>query len=439
MAAADFEMASTLPKGTVSFNGHGQAGNWSDAANWTGGIVPSAASGNALFTSDATLNNSFSVYSMMMLGTEAIDVTGTLNTLSTNRCASFMICNGAHVTFSPTATMNDAGGLIVGVHEQGWFTAQGSGTAHASINSLSAKIGQFTGSSGTMTVDDGVWHNSSRVLVGLSGQGSLTVSNGGQVTVGQDFGIGINKGGTGQVTVSGNSTLSVGSFTVIGANGGDSDTPTTSPTGIGTGSLSVQSGATFSTGLFMTVSAGSSVGMAGGTLAVGHAERGLTIGAGATLSGYGTVSVGVAGQTMAGITDNGVVQASGGTLTLNSGLAGTGQVQIAAGSTLAVNGASIGVPSIAFTGSNGTLSLSHGIADHATISGFAAGDSILMAGVNAMSFNASTDVLSLSSGGHVVDTLQLSGSYASNAFALTQSGPDAVIGFASVHTASIGH
>ncbi len=429
---------SKLPKGSVFFDGHGQAGNWSDPANWTGNVPPSATSGNAIFTQDATLNQSFSVYRMMMLGTEAITVNGTLSTMSTNHCNSFMICNGAHVTFTPGAVLNDAGGLIVGVHANGWFTAEGSGSTHAVLNSRDGKIGQHLNSNGTMVVDDAVWHNSDRMFVGLSGIGSLTVSDASQVTVGDCFGIGVNKGGTGNVTLSGGSTLSVGTFAVIGGNGVDTDTPPPSGTGIGVGTLTVDAGSAFTVAQSLKVSAGSAAELAGGAVTVTNAFPGLTLDGG-TLSGFGTVSVGPAGHS-AGITDDGSVTATGGTLVLNSSISGTGAVHIAAGSTLAITGSSIGVPSIAFDGSDATLSLAHGIADHATIAGFASGDTITMAGIDGMGFNASTDVLSLTSGGHVVDTLQLSGSYASNAFTFTQDGMGGgVIGFASAHMASVGH
>ncbi len=429
---------SALPPGTINFTGHGQAGNWADPANWTGNVLPNTTSSTALFFNvGGTLNGNFSVFNMMALGNETITVNGTLNTTSTNLCQSLMVCDNAVANFTSTAVLNDAGGLIVGADAAGTLTAIGNGAAHATLNSRDGKIGQHQNSQGTMTLNDAVWNVSDRMFVGLSGIGNLTESAGTHVSVAACFGIGANLGGTGHVTLSGGSTLSVGTFAIIGGNGLDTDTPAPAGTGIGTGTLTVGAGSAFSAAMSLKVSAGSSVSMAGGSLTVGNAYPGLML-TGA-LSGYGTVSVGPAGQNSAGITDGGVVTASGGALVLNSSISGTGQVQIASGSTLAINGSSIGVPSIAFTGSNGTLALAHGIADHATITGFAAGDSILMAGVDAMSFNASTDVLSLSSGGHVVDQLQLAGSYASNAFTLTETGPGAVIGFASTHMASVGH
>ncbi len=430
-------MASTLPNGSIMFSGHGQAGNWSDPANWTGNVLPNTTSSTALFNANETLNSSFSVFNMMVLGNETLTINGTLTTTSTNLCRSFMVCDNATTNFTSTSVLNDAGGLIVGVEATGTFSAIGNGAAHPVLNSRDGKIGQHQNSNGTMTLNDAVWNVSDRMFVGLSGIGNLTESAGTHVSVAACFGIGANLGGTGHVTLSGGSTLSVGTFAIIGGNGIDTDTPPPPGTGTGTGTLTVGAGSTFSAAMSLQVSAGSTVTLAGGTVSVGNAYPGLMLSG--ALSGYGTVSVGPAGQNSAGITDNGVVTASGGTLVLNSSIAGTGALQIASGSTLAINGHSIGVPSIAFTGSNGTLDLAHGIADHATITGFAAGDSILMAGVDAMSFNASTDVLSLSSGGHVVDQLQLTGTYASTAFSLTETSAGAVIGFASTHMATIGH
>ena len=424
-------MADKLPPGTVIFNGHGQAGNWSDPTNWTGGVAPSGIASIGLFTMNATLNNTFTVGEMMMLGVEAITVNGTLNTLSTNHCQSFMICNGAVVTFSPTAVLNDAGGLLVGVDETGTFVAQGSGTAHAVLNSVDGKMGLNAGSSGSITIDDAIWHDSQRVFVGLAGHGSLSITNGGQVTTGDCFDLGSAVGGVGQASMSNGSQLNVATYALIGG--------AASATGGGTGTMSISSGSTMTVAQSLAIGSGSALTLSGGTLKVTNPYPGVKICAGGTLSGNGVVSV-AAGSGAYGVTDSGMLQASGGTLTINGPLTGTGQVQIAGGATLAINAMSIGVPSIAFAGSNGTLALSHGIADHAVISGFAAGDSILMAGVDSISWNGSTDVLTLSSASHVVDTLQFAGTYGSNAFALTQGSAGAVIGLAPVHTGIIiGH
>jgi hypothetical protein len=63
----------------------------------------------------------------------------------------------------------------------------------------------------------------------------------------------------------------------------------------------------------------------------------------------------------------------------------------------------------------------------AAISGFAIGDAISMAGVDAMSFNALTGVLTLSEHNAQVESLHLVGSFAGDVFALHQMAAGAVI------------
>ena len=57
-----------------------------------------------------------------------------------------------------------------------------------------------------------------------------------------------------------------------------------------------------------------------------------------------------------------------------------------------------------------------------------------MAGVDTLAWNASTDVLTLSSGSQTVDQIHLAGAYASNALTLTQTSAGAMIGLAVSHT-----
>lgn len=426
MTLGSKNMADGLPKGTITYNGHGQADNWSDAANWAGGVAPSGVSSIALMPVNATLNGTFTVGSLMVLGQETVTVNGTLNTLSPGFCSSFMVCNGALVNFASSSALNTAGGFIVGINEAGAVVAHGAGSAHAMLNTLNGKMGENPGSLGSITIDDAIWHDRGQMFVGVAGHGSLTVTNGGQISTGDAFIIGDDSTGVGVVSLSGGSNVTVGAFAAVGGSG-EGQNPKLPPGG-GSGTLSVASGSVFSAAYRIDVHAGSTITLAGGTVAVTDAYPGLQISAGGTLSGNGTVTIGGVSPSQFGVTDNGMIQASGGVLQINGALLGTGQVQIGASSTLSINGPSIGVGTIAFTGSNGTLALSKGIADHAVLTGFAVGDTIFMAGVDNLSFNASTDVLTLSAGTHVVDNLQLAGSYASNAFTLTHSGIGATIG-----------
>jgi hypothetical protein len=77
--------------------------------------------------------------------------------------------------------------------------------------------------------------------------------------------------------------------------------------------------------------------------------------------------------------------------------------------------------------------LAHGVVDQGVISGFAAGDSLVMQDVDHIGWNGSTDVLTLSDDGAVVDTLHFAGTYATGAFTLTQTGAGALIALAVHH------
>jgi deoxyribose-phosphate aldolase len=82
---------------------------------------------------------------------------------------------------------------------------------------------------------------------------------------------------------------------------------------------------------------------------------------------------------------------------------------------------------LAFIGAGGTLALAHGATVTAPIAGFAIGDIISMAGVDAISFKASTGVLTLSDAGTTVTKLHLAGSFAGDVFGVSQSGGVGVI------------
>ena len=423
-------MASASPVTTSKFTGLGQSGNWSDPANWAGGVPAANASSIAFFQMGATLNNSFTAGAFMAFGTESITINGTLNTLSPNVCTNMMVCDYATATFSATSTLNAAGGMVVGVDSVGTLIANGNATSHATLNTVVGKMGLYAGSSGSITIDHAVWNDTQDIWVGSAGQGSLTVTNGGQVHTGTDFMIGAHAGSMGQVTVSSGGTIASGGHAILGG------APELGPGAGGRAHVTVASGGVFTSEQSFEVGQGSSVAMAGGSIVVKDSAPGLKIQAGATLSGNGTVTALPSSAGTGGICDNGTIQATGGTLTLNGRLDGSGQAQIASGSTLAINSNHVSLQTIAFTGTNETLSLSHGFDGSPTITGFSTGDTILASGIDHMNWNANTDTLKLFTGTQWEETLNFSGAYASNAFTLTNTSAGAVI---TGHLTAIGH
>ena len=160
--------------------------------------------------------------------------------------------------------------------------------------------------------------------------------------------------------------------------------------------------ATLASDRTVSVGYGSAVVLAGGTLSSGDEGNGVQINPGATVSGYGTVS-----SAVHGVTDNGALAASGGTLTVAGNLSGIGTVQIAAGATLNLVSSRIDVPSLAFLGSNAALDLTAGVGGNFAITGFGVGDQIVMAGIDQASWSGASHVLTLSEHGQVMDKLHL--------------------------------
>jgi T5SS/PEP-CTERM-associated repeat protein len=392
-----------------TFTGLGQAGNWLDPANW-GGDAPGP-NNTALVQISASMSGSLTVNRLMFLGTQTTTINGALTTLYPGLCESFMVCNGADVTFTPDASLDAVGGIVVGIHSVGTLVAEGNLSHHATLTTAALKLGEFDNGTGHLTIDDAVLNDSANLYVGLAGAGALTLENGGHATIGTDIIVAAQAGSTGTLTIGAGTELSAGGIFKMCAGG-------TAAMGAGSvfsvaGGFGLENGAVFS--------------IAGGTLSVGgvytgtgpEAEyNGIRLSDTALLSGFGTVTTTGAG----GIEDQGTIAASGGTLLLGGDISGRGTLQIGAGSTLHLTAATIGVPSIQFTGADGTLALANGVVDQATIHGFGIGDSIDMYGIDALSWNAGTDVLTLSDGGHVVDTLQFAGNFASDSFTLTHSG-----------------
>jgi T5SS/PEP-CTERM-associated repeat protein len=397
---------------TITFSGKGQAGNLLDPKNWAGGVVPGI-NDTALITTNVggPVSGTFSVNNVMLLGSETITFTGTLNTAGIGDCKGLMVCDGAIAIFAPGATLNDGNVLIVGNDAVGGLLAQGSGTKHSTINSVDANLGKQDGGIGTVTINDGIWNNSAHAFIGDNGTGTLNVIDGGSVKFGGDVDMGANAGAKGTLTIaSAGSVLVAGALCIGGA----------SATSDGTASVSVGASGSLTVDHALVVGTGSQLNLAGGTVTGGVTADSIRTLAGGAISGYGTLAA-------PAIVDNGIIRASGGTLTVNANIIGAGSIQIAANSTASLTGGSLGLAGIAFAGADGTLVLAHGSEVTAAISGFAIGDIIAMANVDAVSFNAANGRLTLSDHNAQVETLHLTGSFLGDTFAVHQTLAGAMI------------
>jgi fibronectin-binding autotransporter adhesin len=193
---------------------------------------------------------------------------------------------------------------------------------------------------------------------------------------------------------------------------------------------------TFAVGLggVVTVSGDLGVGatgrlnLAGGSVTDGSVVGGtgshLAVQAGGSISGFGSIAAIDGAQ----IWDQGVIQAIGGTLTVNGNIAGTGSMAIGANSTAVITASSLKLAGISFAGSNAGLTLAHGSTIDAPISGFAIGDILSMAGIDAISFNASKGVLTLSQHNALVENLHFTGNFSGEMFTIHQQNGLGVIG-----------
>jgi T5SS/PEP-CTERM-associated repeat protein len=397
---------------TITFSGKGQPGDLLDPDNWVGDVVPGIAD-TALITMNVggPVGGIFSVNNMMLLGSETITFTGTLDTAGTAACQGLMVCDGAVAIFAPGATLNDGNALIVGNDAVGLLRALGNGTTHSVLNSVVANIGKQDAGVGTVTIDDAVWTNSGHAYIGDDGAGKLNVINNGSIMFGAAVDMAAGAGSSGTLAIA-----SGGSVVVAGAL--RAGVATTAASGVA--SIKVGSGGGLTVDDTLAVGSGSELDVAGGTVTAGVTADCLRTLAGGVIAGHGTLTAPVT-------EDDGTILASGGDLQVNGNVIGTGAIEIAAHSTATLTGANLKLASIAFLGADGTLSLAHGSNVTAAISGFAIGDAIAMPDVDAVSFDAATGRLTLSEHNAQVATLHLTGGFAGDEFAIHQTAGGAVI------------
>ena len=152
------------------------------------------------------------------------------------------------------------------------------------------------------------------------------------------------------------------------------------------------------------------IGTAGGA-AVGA----ITIDAGKTATSSATA--GFSGS----LVDNGILAITGGVLTQNGSVSGSGLVQIGKNATWVVNGSVAATDTIAFLDTGAALSISTPYTINATITGFQTGDSIILAQpVSTATYTAGAGTnpgtLVLSNATGTVETLHLTGNFTGKTF-----------------------
>ena len=207
-------------------------------------------------------------------------------------------------------------------------------------------IGNAPGSQGTVTVTgpNSTWTNSSVVVVGGLGTGTLKIENGGAVSSSAGGSVGLV--GTGTVTVTG-----AGSTWSIGPSGG------LNIGSFGTGTLLIENGGMVTNSTPVRANIGNAVGSQGTVMVTGS---------GSTWSNSGGLNVGNSGIGTLTIADGGIVTA--GSLFIATNAGATGTLNIGAGAAPGT----LNTPSVAFGGGTGTINFNHTSANYVfapTISG----------------------------------------------------------------------
>ena len=403
-----------------TWSGQGTTTAWDDAGNWSPNGVPGADDLAAFTSANATVTGNEVVGAITILAPTDLSFTGTVTTRGlAGTTASFQVGGGARAAFTAGSSLTVADRLTVGL-DGGSTSFDFEGNALTTRNTV---VGVGAGTQGSISIEAGAyWHNTGSIVLGTTGEGGLSIGGGGpagltlvQVGAGGQGGnvvLGQYAGATGVLDVVGGGDLSAaGSIMVGGKFGAGSH---------GVGQVSVGLNSEISAGGDITVNAGSVISLSGGSVSGGNIE----IAAHATITGSGEVS---ANQ----IINNGQITASG-FLYIDGPISGHGTLHIATHAELGLGSAGTSQAAIQFLGPDATLLLPQFVTPGATlIEGFHPGDMIDAQYVDSISFDSTTDRLSLFSAGQSMGTLSLAGNYAGDTFHLAYSG--------SLGTITVGH
>jgi T5SS/PEP-CTERM-associated repeat protein len=193
----------------------------------------------------------------------------------------------------------NTGEVVVGVGGQGTLTIQNGGVVTSAGGS---QIGLVSGGMGSVTItgSGSQWRYTNGLTTGQSGQGTLTITDGGALT-GDGGNIGLNSGGVGMVTVSGSGSqwTNQGYGLTIGASG--------------TGTLTIEDGGMVTAGVSVLGYNSGGGGDCDGTGSQFNASGELTVGLGG--QGNLTVQNGATGTSANGLTIGGT-PGSMGTVTI---------------------------------------------------------------------------------------------------------------------------
>jgi len=313
---------------------------------------------------------------------------GTLVVAATNYTSQLVIA-------SPTVTLSGGGSLAMNDTSNSFVEGASAADVLVNVNNTIAGAGNLGNNLLNITNDaagmiDGNGNNQLTIAVGkISNAGLIEATGAGGVLLSESELSNFSSSGT-VATLTGGSFTAINSTLTISGAGFATLAGTANLTETGTGQITI--GGTDIDTMLTSVASGHKLAVLGGrNFQAAHA---ITIASGATLQlGGGTFSTTAGGITSAGhivgygsiattgvatLNSTGLIEASGGLLKLGA-LSGAGTLQIDAGATLELPGAT--ADGLTFNGINATLRLDKPATYTGTISGLAPGDRLDLAGV----------------------------------------------------------
>ncbi|HVI57823.1 MAG TPA: autotransporter domain-containing protein [Luteimonas sp.] len=289
--------------------------DWYDAGNWTAGVPDAADNVNidTLTPNPAVISGGNAFASWLLVGQLSqgqltINNGGTLTSVQ-SRIGNNLGVAGAVTVSGAGSTWNPGFDFLIGVDGSGSLTVADGGTVNSTGRS---RLGFSAGAQGDVTVAGAgsTWNHSGDLVIGIAGDGELSIEDGGAVTTGS--------------VVLGSEDDSLGSATVAGA-GSSWNTGSLIAGQFGNGAVRVSDGGTLSSTFTVL---GNGVGGGGGNIVTG---------AGSAWNTTGAFIIGNQGMASLVITTDGTVTSTAGAIIGNDG--GQGSVSVLGpGSAWNVNG-----------------------------------------------------------------------------------------------------
>jgi T5SS/PEP-CTERM-associated repeat protein len=340
---------------------------------------------------------------------------GTLSGIGPNFTGFANIVEDSGAAWVLAATNSLAAGGAMTLAANATLTLSGS-LAEAAGASIGGAGTFVIGAGGTLQAMAGNGSNIAINAAALSNQGLLDVTTGGTLTLGAAAFSNLSGGtltggafevdGTGILQLPNNAAVKVDNACIV-LNGG---TVQWKNTGAGTTQSLAQTLGTIGTAGTLAVQSGVGFAVAGTLTVQGRIELTDATLSGATLAVAAAATVIGSGTISGAIADNGLVEASGGSLTLANAMTGAGTIGIDANSVLTANG-SIAAAALTFLSDDGTLALLKPSLVSAAIAGFAPSDNIDLIGVAVTSVTFVGNTLTLTGTAGVVGSLTFVGDY----------------------------